>query len=124
MRKALLLSILLILLTGCVSVNLPQPSVSAGSSKLIVFTRGADGLLYYKRYQNGNWTNWQWMKPPPNVMVTGEISVVGQDNGQTDLFVRGGDNALWHRTWRAGSWTDWESLGGVLTSGPAAAVEK
>ena len=35
------------------------------------------------------------------------------------LFVRGTDNALWHKWWNGSAWSGWESLGGVLTSGPA-----
>jgi hypothetical protein len=37
-----------------------------------------------------------------------------------DVFVRGGDNALWHK-WFQNGWSGWESLGGYLTSSPAAA---
>jgi hypothetical protein len=36
-----------------------------------------------------------------------------------DIFVRGTDNALWHK-WYQNGWSGWESLGGILTSGPAA----
>lgn len=37
-----------------------------------------------------------------------------------DVFVRGDDNALWWRHYDGSSWTAWESLGGALTSSPAA----
>jgi hypothetical protein len=40
--------------------------------------------------------------------------------GRLDVFVRGTDNAMWHK-WFQNGWSGWESLGGVLTSGPAAA---
>jgi hypothetical protein len=36
-----------------------------------------------------------------------------------DVFVRSTDNAMWHKWW-ANSWSGWESLGGTLTSDPAA----
>jgi len=42
------------------------------------------------------------------------------DNWNLDLFVRGTDNALWWRHEAAGVWSAWKSLGGVLTSSPAA----
>src|SRR5262249_47495824 len=29
-------------------------------------------------------------------------------------------NAMWHKWWNGSSWSGWESLGGVLTSAPAA----
>ena len=35
-----------------------------------------------------------------------------------DVFARGPDNALWHKWWDT-TWSEWESLGGILTSGPA-----
>ena len=128
MKRVILFMLWVLALAGCggVSINVhPAPvSTSQGASKLIVFTLGADGLLYYKRYQNDRWTDWQSMTLPPHVMVVDSPSVVAQDNGQIDLFVRGGDNALWHRSYRENRWSDWESLGGVLTSGPGVAVER
>src|SRR5439155_11120380 len=36
-----------------------------------------------------------------------------------DVFARGLDNALWHRAWDGTAWQPWQSLGGVLSSGPA-----
>ncbi len=35
------------------------------------------------------------------------------------VFGRGSDDALWHKSWN-GSWGGWQSLGGVLTTEPAA----
>ena len=37
-----------------------------------------------------------------------------------DAAIRGTDNAIWHSTYDGTSWAAWESLGGVLTSRPAA----
>jgi hypothetical protein len=34
--------------------------------------------------------------------------------------VQGTDGALWHKWWNGASWSGWESLGGKLTSSPAA----
>jgi 5-hydroxyisourate hydrolase-like protein (transthyretin family) len=36
------------------------------------------------------------------------------------LFVRGSDNALWYKTWNGATWSNATSLGGTLTSSPAA----
>jgi len=38
-----------------------------------------------------------------------------------DVFIRGNDDALWHKWWDGSGWSPWESLGGTLTSSPAAA---
>ncbi len=45
-------------------------------------------------------------------------------SGALDVFFRGTDNALWHgqRTTLGGSWSGWMSLGGLLTSSPAACL--
>ena len=45
--------------------------------------------------------------------------MVSWASGRLDVFARGGDNALWHLPFDNG-WGGWESLGGYLTSGPAA----
>jgi hypothetical protein len=38
-----------------------------------------------------------------------------------DVFAKGSDSQLWHKWWDGVQWNGWESLGGNLTSGPAAA---
>jgi hypothetical protein len=99
--------------------NARQPETSA----VIVFTRGADGLLYYKlQGKDGSWPDWKSMDVPQNGISLDSPAVVSRPDGQIDLFVRGKDNALWHRTGRPDKWSDWKSLGGVLTSGPGAAL--
>src|SRR3954464_4445630 len=47
-------------------------------------------------------------------------AIAAQGTGDMRAFIRGSDGALWTRTWNGTSWTGWASLGGVLTSGPAA----
>ena len=37
-----------------------------------------------------------------------------------DVFVEGTDGALYQKTWTGSSWSSWQSLGGKLTSSPAA----
>jgi hypothetical protein len=46
--------------------------------------------------------------------------VTAQNANSLDLFVRGTDNALWYKYWTGTTWTAATSLGGVLTSSPAA----
>ena len=90
-------------------------------TKVYVFVRGADGLLYYKVQQHGVWTDWHSMQPPPGGAAT-DNPVAVQNDLQIELFVRGTDDALWHTFLNGGSWSDWESLGGKLTSGPGVVV--
>ena len=43
------------------------------------------------------------------------------DANSADLFVQGTDNALWYKHYQSASgWSSWKSLGGTLTSSPAA----
>ena len=48
--------------------------------------------------------------PAPIAFVAG--------SSRYDVFAQGPDNALWHKSWDT-TWGQWESLGGILTSGPA-----
>ena len=102
------------------------PATPSGASQvapvLRVFVRGEDNLLYQKIFANGEWTDWQWLAVPVVGITTDSPSAVTSADGRVDLFVRGKDNALWHTIFYPnGSQTAWESLGGKLTSGPAAA---
>jgi len=42
--------------------------------------------------------------------------------GDLHLFARAADGTVLERHWTGGAWTEWSSLGGVATSGPAAAA--
>jgi hypothetical protein len=117
-----------VFLVGCGSVVInmnaaPVKVQQGGTPVLIVFHRGADGLLYYKlQEKDGSWPDWKFLDVPSNGISLDNPAVVSRPDGQIDLFVRGRDNAAWHRTYRAGKWSEWKSLGGVLTSGPGAAL--
>jgi Astacin (Peptidase family M12A)/Repeat of unknown function (DUF346) len=58
--------------------------------------------------------------------IVGAPAVVSWGGWNSDyraVFVRGGDNALWYKerlTSSEASWTEWKSLGGYITSDPAA----
>jgi hypothetical protein len=120
------LGVLLLVMCSIVVTNLNAAPVNAQqpeSPLLIVFTRGADGLLYYKlQEKDGTWPDWKWMDVPQGGISLDSPAVVTRLDGQIDLFVRGKDNALWYRTGRRDKWSEWKSLGGVLTSGPGAAL--
>ncbi|SRR5258708_4426516 len=99
-------------------INLVTPA----SHPIFVFVRGEDGLLYFKVYQNGNWTDWKSLQPPSVGITTDSPSVIAQDDSRLDLFVRGQDGAAWHIVYDGARWSNWESLGGKLTSGPSAVM--
>ena len=53
-------------------------------------------------------------------VVDDDPAIAAQGLGDMRLFVRGRDGALWTRSWNGSAWSGWSSLGGQLTSGPAA----
>ena len=54
------------------------------------------------------------------ITVAGAPAVTAQNANSVDLFVKGTDNALWYKHWDGTKWSNSTSLGGVLTSDPAA----
>jgi hypothetical protein len=56
------------------------------------------------------------------VGIAGTPAVCAEDTNNRDLFVKGTDNALWWSHYNNPNWSAWQSLGGVLTSSPAAAA--
>ncbi len=64
---------------------------------------------------------WGWSKIGGQLASGTGPAVCAQDANSLDVFVQGTDHALWHRHYQSGSgWSSWDSLGGYLTSSPAA----
>ena len=47
-------------------------------------------------------------------------AVCAQNANSLDAFVQGADHVLWHKSFQGSAWSAWASLGGNLTSSPAA----
>ncbi|MFZ0011447.1 MAG: sialidase, partial [Halobacteriota archaeon] len=47
-------------------------------------------------------------------------AVCAQNANSLDAFVQGTDHVLWHKSFQGSAWPAWGSLGGSLTSSPAA----
>ncbi len=66
----------------------------------------------------GGWAGWS--------TIGGQLAsgtgpaVCAPDANSLDVFVRGTDNALYYTHYSGSGWSSWTSLGGVLTSSPAA----
>jgi len=57
----------------------------------------------------------------PTSAATLKSTIDSLEGGPVHLFVQGTDNALWSKQYQSGSgWSGWQSLGGTLTSSPAA----
>jgi uncharacterized protein YvpB len=67
-----------------------------------------------------NWEDAAWASPQPLTQSTSNWTAASWGPGRIDVFARGTDNALWHEAWNGTRWSAWESLGGVLTTAPAA----
>jgi uncharacterized protein YvpB len=60
------------------------------------------------------------LSPVPQRPAREALAASTATTGQREVFVRGTDNALWHRSFNGGNWGTWKSLGGYLTTDPAA----
>ncbi len=98
-----------------------QPGLAspfAGRLEVYVVGRG-DRALWF-RYFDGSWSDWGTLGRPLDREITSGCAAASQ-YGFMGGYVRGADNAMWAREWMDGDWQPWRSLGGVFTSGPAAA---
>ncbi|MBN1657792.1 MAG: hypothetical protein JXA93_05290 [Anaerolineae bacterium] len=95
------------------------PAVAGGAGVADVYYLDTGGELLRIDTVNGL-TETETLGAPPGIGLTLDPAAA-QWGTRTDVFVRRADNALWHRARQGGAWSAWESLGGFLTSSPAAA---
>jgi hypothetical protein len=90
--------------------------------RLVVFGRGTDDRFWHRwqRSRDGEWSDWD--VAAQGGVLTSDPACALNSTGGLVVFARGTDNAIWSCSQdRAdGGWSGWKSLGGVLTSGPAA----
>jgi uncharacterized membrane protein len=92
-------------------------AVSRQSGVIDVFARG-NGAVAERSYFNGAWHAWANLGGPV-AANTGPAASGWTD--RDDLFIIGYNGALYQKTWTAATgWGAWTSLGGQLTSSPAA----
>jgi hypothetical protein len=104
------------------------PAVTSPSTGVMdVFGRGGDGAVWWDHY-NATTSTWSgWSKPLGGSLggltpVNRAPAACSWGTGRLDVFVQGMDGALWQKSTTDGgkAWSSWHSLGGGLTSGPAA----
>ncbi len=98
------------------SINSAPSSVSWGPERIDVVARAPYGEYWHWAWNGSTWTSeniYGVFESPP--------AVASRGFAQLDVYGRGSDNALWHKALVPGTgWTGWGSMGGALTSGPAA----
>ena len=92
------------------------PAVAGGADAAEVFYLDAGGALIGI---DALGVTTETLGTPPGLDLTLDPAAARWGT-RTDVFVRGTDNAVWHRARQGGSWGAWESLGGSITSSPAA----
>jgi Repeat of unknown function (DUF346) len=102
------------------SLTSSPAAVSRSAGKIDVFVRGNDGALWTRATTNGgtSWSNWYKIggQLAPN---TGPAAYAWGD-ARIGWVVTGTNKALYHM-WKDSAGThSWQSLGGILTSSPAA----
>lgn len=94
-----------------------SPSVASwATDKLVVFARGQDGALWYRRRDGNIWSSWDSL----GGQLIGSPDAVSSTSNRIDVFVRWSDNTLRQISSDDGglNWNDWDNRGGVLTSAP------
>jgi hypothetical protein len=89
------------------------------SNRLELYVIGTNGDLYFKFY-DGTWHDWGSLGRPDGLTISTGPAAASQFGFMTS-FVRGSDNACWQRAWSNNQWQPWVSVGGIFTSGFAAA---
>jgi hypothetical protein len=86
-----------------------------------VFVRGDDGAIYYRDGKGIAFGPWTSIGGKTAANKAPAVCSWNSD-GRIDVFVAGADGLLWHKSYtNTAGWADhWDSLGGKLTSGPAA----
>jgi len=102
--------------------NVTTTATGATGNYLFSNNESAADTYYYRTTYAGNATYANATSNVVNVNVQ-QIITPASSPAVTDnlyLFVRGSDNALWYKYWTGTTWTAPTSLGGNLTSVPAA----
>ncbi len=114
------------LLGGVLTSSPTATSPNNSGSPIDVFFRGSDGDLWQMTCTyNAISASWSVTS---SARIGGQIasntgpSVCSWGSSRLDVFVQGTDGILWHiwSTNAGTSWSSWQSLGGKLTSAPAA----
>jgi C1A family cysteine protease len=93
-------------------------ATSPGNGLIDVFVRGTDGAIWERTTTNGGttWSNWASLG---GQLASGTGPAACSKGSRLDVFAEGTNGALYQKT-STGSWSGWISLGGKLTSSPAA----
>ena len=102
-------------------------AVSSAEGKIDIVAWGANKFLVHKSFRDGEWKFPQTIGNPGAGPSTGtSLAVASWREDRLDIFMRGPDNTLFHKAGVIGDdglmgvTTSDRSLGGILTSGPAA----
>ena len=112
---------------GGVIISNPT-AIADETGKVSVFALGTDSAVWMRSQTTAgidNYSDWASIggSGTSDLAIAQTFSQRGSPVNVIRLFVRGTDNALWYST--AGglsTWSVWNSLGGFLTSAPAAGV--
>jgi hypothetical protein len=100
-------------------VSTSPAAASRGVNRLDVFIRGSLGEIQQIYWNGSSWSTWQILG---HLIDSGSAPTVATHGGNSiHVFYRGTDGALWYYPWfSAVGWGQISSLGGILTSSPAA----
>lgn len=105
--------------------------VATGYDRLSVFARGGDGSLWHRKWSGAGWEAWANLG---GTLTEDGPAAASDAAGNVDVFTRAPDNTVGHLhfpvkkigtspthgPYTYDAWSDWETLGGHITSAPAA----
>jgi hypothetical protein len=104
---------------GGIITSAPAATLNS-SGQIDVFARGNDGAVWSLSTTSNGTIVSGWYSIGGQIPVNTGAAACSWGAGRLDVFVNGTDGALWHKWFTGGSWSGWQTLGGKLTSAPAA----
>lgn len=101
--------------SGLGGITSYSPSVASTRDELYVVAHGANGGMYFRYRQAGQWIGgWNW-----GGGLLSEAPVAHEFNGAVHLLARSSSGRLLYGKLSAGQFSGWTDLFGILTSPPA-----
>jgi hypothetical protein len=95
----------------------PDRRFATGAGRIDIAALDDAGALIHRKFDGTSWSDWRHLG--------GELACIQLENGLrpdqiSGVFARGKDGSLWTIVRTGETWSAWTSLGGTLTSAPAA----
>jgi len=102
------------------NVTSSPAATSRAPGYLDVFARGSNGALWSENTTNNGTSCNGWYQIGGQLAPGTGPAADARGTNSLDVFVQGTNQVLYYTHWNGATWSAWASLGGALTSSPAA----